>query len=95
MGIIVVCNYEDNVWRDYQRSTAEDKKAADEEGAWTRRKGSREEERAQMRWGEHRDENEDRRERFPLFCVLSYPSRCLLLPPPSLLPSFLLFAVLA
>lgn len=41
MGIIVVCNYEDNVRRDYQRSKGEDKKAADEEGAGMRRKGRR------------------------------------------------------
>lgn len=41
-GIIVVCNYEDNVQRDYQRSKAQDKNAADEEGAGMRRKGSRE-----------------------------------------------------
>lgn len=45
MGIIVVCNYEDNVQRDYQRSKAEDKNAADEEGAGMRRKGSRENEK--------------------------------------------------
>lgn len=37
-GIIVVCNYEDNVQRDYQRSKARDKNAADEEGAGMRRK---------------------------------------------------------
>lgn len=40
MEIIVVCNYGDNVLRDYQRSKGEDKKEADEEGAGTRRKGS-------------------------------------------------------
>lgn len=41
MGIIVVCNYEDNVLRDYQRSKGDDKKAADEEGAGMGRKASK------------------------------------------------------
>lgn len=58
MGIIVVCNYEDNVQRDYQRSKAEDKNAADEEGAGMRRKGSRENEKME-RGGE----------RLPWLCV--------------------------
>lgn len=41
MGIIVVCNYEDNVRRDYQRNKGEDKKTADEEGEGMRRKESK------------------------------------------------------
>lgn len=41
MGIIVVCNYEDNVQRDYQRNKGEDKKTADEEGERMRRKESK------------------------------------------------------
>lgn len=35
-----MCNYEDNVLRDYQRSKGDDKKAADEEGAGMGRKAS-------------------------------------------------------
>jgi len=72
MGIIVVCNYEDNVRRDYQRSKGEDKKAADEEGAGTRRKGSR-------GWRE-----EGRDYPFSLFVELSFslPSFSSRLPPP-------------
>lgn len=36
-----MCNYEDNVLRDYQRSKGDDKKAADEEGAGMERKASK------------------------------------------------------
>lgn len=36
-----MCNYEDNVLRDYQRSKGDDNKAADEEGAGTGRKASK------------------------------------------------------